>query len=317
MDKTMAYACKNIDSEIRLKSSSGGVFYALADNVISQGGIVFGARFNEKWEVVHSCCYNVSELKYFMGSKYAQSQLGNVFLHVKSNLNNNRQVMFVGTPCQIGGLLKYLGHEYDNLILVDFVCHGVPSPKVWQNYLHEMFDDSEINEISFRDKTEGWQRYSLRIVSDKFTYQKKKNEDWYMKGFLKNIYLRPSCYECAFKGKVKESDFTLADFWGVEEILPEFYDKSGVSLLFVHSEKGMNLWRLVQEQFVSQEVSMEMALEKNRVAFSSSVRPSGRNVFFSTMGTVQTRVKKATEDYFWLKVIKKLRKLFRIERKRV
>ena len=178
MDKTMAYACKNIDSEIRLKSSSGGVFYALADNVISQGGIVFGARFNEKWEVVHSCCYNVSELKYFMGSKYAQSQLGNVFLHVKSNLNNNRQVMFVGTPCQIGGLLKYLGHEYDNLILVDFVCHGVPSPKVWQNYLHEMFDDSEINEISFRDKTEGWQRYSLRIVSDKFTYQKKKNEDW-------------------------------------------------------------------------------------------------------------------------------------------
>ena len=109
----------------------------------------------------------------------------------------------------------------------------------------------------------------------------------------------------------------MADFWGVEEILPEFYDKSGVSLLFVHSEKGMNLWRLVQEQFVSQEVSMEMALEKNRVAFSSSVRPSGRNVFFSTMGTVQTRVKKATEDYFWLKVIKKLRKLFRIERKRV
>ena len=166
-------------------------------------------------------------------------------------------------------------------------------------------------------KRQGWQRYSLRIVSDKFTYQKKKNEDWYMKGFLKNIYLRPSCYECAFKGKVKESDFTLADFWGVEEILPEFYDKSGVSLLFVHSEKGMNLWRLVQEQFVSQEVSMEMALEKNRVAFSSSVRPSGRNVFFSTMGTVQTRVKKATEDYFWLKVIKKLRKLFRIERKRV
>ena len=317
MDKTIVYACKNIDYEIRRRSSSGGAFYALAHNVIRQGGIVFGARFNEKWEVVHSCCDNVSELKHFMGSKYVQSQLGNIFLQIKSNLENNKLVMFVGTPCQIGGLKNYLGHDYDKLILVDFVCHGVPSPKVWQTYLHEMFDVSEIKEISFRDKSEGWQRYSLKIVSDKLIYQKMKNEDWYMKGFLKNIYLRPSCYECVLKGKEKESDFTLADFWGVEEVLPEFYDKLGVSLLFVHSEKGMNLWRLVRKQFISQEVSLEKAFKKNSAAFSSSARPSGRNVFFSTSGTISQKVKKATGDYFILKAINKLKKLFQQERERV
>ena len=171
MERPVVYACKNQNRELRLRSSSGGVFYALAQEVINHGGVVFGARFNENWEVVHSCCDEVSELQAFLGSKYVQSCLGNVFIQVKEILDGNRVVLFTGTPCQISGLKGYLNRDYKNLVLVDFVCHGVPSPKVWKDYLLENFDITKIKNISFREKTDGWKKFSLRVDSDKKSYR--------------------------------------------------------------------------------------------------------------------------------------------------
>lgn len=314
MDRPAAYACKNKNRELRLRSSSGGVFYALACEVINHGGVVFGARFNENWEVVHSCCNEVLELQALLGSKYVQSCLGNVFDQVKQYLDSSKVVLFTGTPCQISGLKGYLNHDYKNLVLVDFVCHGVPSPKVWKDYLSENFDVSKIKNISFREKTDGWKKYSLRVDTESGTYRKQKNKDWYMKGFLKNIYLRPSCYECAFKGYERQANITLADFWGVEKVLPEFYDEDGVSLLLINDKRGQEIWNTVENQFICQEVSIKKALEKNSAIFNSPVRPVGRNQFFSTDGTVQKRVRIITGDYFIAKVIKKLKKVFHLER---
>lgn len=315
MKSSIAYACKNENLECRLNSSSGGAFYVLARYTIIQGGVVFAARFNENWKVVHSCCNTLSDLKLYMGSKYVQSCLGNVFIQVKEKLMENVPVMFVGTPCQISGLKGYLNRTYDNLILVDFVCHGVPSPKVWQTYLLEKFEVSRIRNICFREKTEGWKKFSLRIDNDKGSYRKNLQKDWYLKGFLKNMYLRPSCYECAFKGYERESNFTLADFWGVEKILPEFYDEDGVSILLVNDKRGQEIWEIVKNQFVYQEIPVKKALEKNSAMFKSPIRPAGRDIFFAIDGTIEKRVKKLTGDYFIAKVIKKMKKILHLGRK--
>ena len=315
MERPVVYACKNQNRELRLRSSSGGVFYALAQEVINHGGVVFGARFNENWEVVHSCCDEVSELQAFLGSKYVQSCLGNVFIQVKEILDGNRVVLFTGTPCQISGLKGYLNRDYKNLVLVDFVCHGVPSPKVWKDYLLENFDITKIKNISFREKTDGWKKFSLRVDSDKKSYRNNLQKDWYLKGFLKNIYLRPSCYECAFKGYERQANITLADFWGVEKVLPEFYDEDGVSLLLINDKRGQEIWKTVEDQFICQEGPVKKALEKNSAMLKSPIHPVGRNKFFSTDGTVQQRVRTITGDYFIAKVIKKLKKILHLERK--
>lgn len=194
------YACNNIEEKIRLSSSSGGAFYSLAKAVLSQNGIVFGARFDENWNVIHDCCESVSEIEQFMGSKYVQSKISDMYEKSKKYLLAGRYVLFSGTPCQIYGLKSYLGKDYENLITMDFVCHGVPSPMVWRRYIEERSNSREIKKINFRDKTDGWRRFSLCIqYSDGNEYRKNQHEDIFMKGFLQNIFLRPSCYECRFK----------------------------------------------------------------------------------------------------------------------
>lgn len=262
-------AAKNKNEEQRLRSSSGGIFILLAEHIIERGGVVFGARFNEKWEVEHCYAETIEGLEPLMRSKYVQSYIGNTYKEAERFLKEGRQVMFVGTSCQIAGLKRFLRKEYNNLLAVDFICHGVPSPGIWRKYLEEIKSSQSeaagknsvlslslksvpvITGINFREKQNGgygWKKYGFEVRAkspskgDKNTVLKSGIfcENVFMKGFLSNLYLRPSCYKCTAKNGASGSDLTIADFWGIQNYHPEFDDDKGVSLIFVHTDKGKN-----------------------------------------------------------------------------
>lgn len=248
------YAAKNTDEQIRLESSSGGVFTSLAEIVIKRGGVVFGACFDENWEVKHDYVDTSNDLRQFRGSKYVQSDINDCFPKVKSFLQKNREVLFSGTPCQIAGLKQFLKHDYASLLTVDFVCHGVPSRKLWRMYLHEFknqkfsyFDKkltfNQINNISFRNKKNGWNDFNFYLSID---FKDHKSQDFYeshrinsfMKSFLSDLCLRPSCYQCPSKSGKSQSDITIADYWGIQKSLPSFDDNKGSSTVLINTTKG-------------------------------------------------------------------------------
>lgn len=270
------YAARNRDEKIREESSSGGVFSLLAEFIIKQGGVVFGAKFNDNWEVIHDYTENIEGLSAFRGSKYVQSKILDNFIKVKKNLKDGRNVLFSGTPCQIAGLRTYLRKDYDNLFLIDIICHGVPSPLVWREYIKyvlgkESERDSivlspkDISKISFRDKTKGWKKYKFVLIGKsvlKFSKDTKmcfsKNvildetfdKNLFMQGFLSNQFLRPSCYSCKFKSGRSGSDITIGDFWGIENYYPDFDDDNGASSIIINSDKGLNLYKNIDVESI-------------------------------------------------------------------
>lgn len=250
------FAVINTNEKIRLQSSSGGIFTFIAEKVIDEGGVVFGARFNENWEVVHDYTENKEGLSYFRGSKYVQSNLGNTFNQAKSFLDAGRKVMFTGTPCQIAGLKNFLRKSYDNLLTVDVVCHGVPSPTIWKGYLawsvKNIYKNQSlpkkawelkdvIQNISFRSKEKGWKNYHVAI---EYTNGIRESvpfyQNLYMNAFLSDFSLRPSCYACPAKLENMQGDMTLADFWGIEYLKPEIDDDKGWGLMLIHNE---SVWK--------------------------------------------------------------------------
>ena len=279
--ETLVYASFNKDEQIRLQSSSGGIFYTLASYILNKDGVVFGARFDDSWNVVHDYCEKIDDLHSFLGSKYVQSKIGDTYRQVKDFLLKDRFVLFCGTPCQIYGLKCYLNKDYDNLILVDFVCHGVPSTKVWKTYLEKNFTIDEISNISFRNKKNGWSLYSLEITQEKNSYSCIHKNNSYIKGFLAAMYLRPSCYHCKFKGSERSSDFTLGDLWGFDEFnLPDdFFDDKGISLVMVHSKKGKNLFEAL-ETCRSVPVDISLAIKKNPMIEKSIRENKKRKKFY-------------------------------------
>lgn len=238
------FAAKCTDEKVRLQSSSGGAFSAIAQSTIKDGGVVFGAKFNQGWEVVHDYTETAEGLKEFRGSKYVQSRIGDNYIKAKDFLIKGRKVLFSGTPCQIAGLKKFLRKEYDTLLTVDIACHGVPSNKVWQTYLEEITDGERIEHVSFRNKEKGWRNYSLVIKTDRneYIFPMEEHISSFMKGFLKELYLRPSCYNCKAKNFRSQSDITLADYWWIKNVAPNFDDDKGCSLAFLNSEKGADVF---------------------------------------------------------------------------
>lgn len=263
------YAAINPDIEKRELSSSGGVFSAIAEYVIENGGVVFGARFNEKWDVVHDYAETKEGVQAFRGSKYVQSIIGDSYKKTKAFLNEGRFVLFSGTPCQISGLNQFLRKDYNNLYTVSVVCHGVPSPRVWNDYksfierspqrsnsLTSIFcqeNNSIIKSLSFRDKRNGWKKYGFaaELITQKTQLDVKRQigrsiyeplqNNLFLQGFIRDLYLRPSCYDCRFRSGKSHSDITLADYWRIEEFYPEFDDDKGVSLILVNTPKGKSL----------------------------------------------------------------------------
>lgn len=272
------YAAKNPNEEIRMASSSGGIFTLLAERTINNGGVVFGAKFNDKWEVVHDFTETVEGIAPFRGSKYVQSTIGDNFQKAEQFLKQGREVLFTGTPCQIAGLHKYLRKDYSNLIAVDVVCHGVPSPLVWREYLKEISGNETLKSISFRDKSTGWKSYSTKYAFKDKCIMQKASKDIYIQGFLKNLYLRPSCYACPSKAGKSESDITIADYWGIQVKHQELDDDKGVGLILVNNEKGLSLFRVLNIDI--QETSYEDAFIGNQMIERSVISSKYRMKFW-------------------------------------
>ena len=284
----ISYAIKNKDKNIQEQSSSGGVFSALASLIIKNGGVVYGVSM-DNFKVHHVKADNLESLVKFRGSKYVQSDLKNTFKEIKEKLIKGKTVMFSGTPCQVEGLTTFLGEKYNNLITIDFACHGVPSPKVLRLYLYNLENKigKKLSKVSFRDKKINWRRFSFKaefIDGSQFSEPLEKN--LYLRGFTDNLFLRPSCYDCAFKKTSRVSDITVADFWGIQDTYPEHYDEMGVSLCCANSLSGLTLIKQASELLEINEVDFEKAVSRNS-AYTYSVRPSNmRRWFFEHLDKV-------------------------------
>lgn len=263
-------AMKNKTEKIRLKSSSGGVFSLLAENILNQNGVVFGAAYDENWEVAHTYIEDIKDLDKLRRSKYVQSRIGDTYKQAKIFLKEGKKVLFTGTPCQIAGLMHYLRKPYDNLLTMDFVCHSAPSPKVWRKYLHEqcarkgaagknsVFQSLKvmpsIKGINFRDKTHGWKKYSFSLSLTEASADGEKNtvfrslysDNLFMKFFLSDTISRPSCFACKAKKGSSGADITVGDYWWIDEIHPEIDDDKGCSIVYVFTDKGKNMIDKIQ-----------------------------------------------------------------------
>ena len=320
------FAAKNPNEEIRYESSSGGIFTLLAEQTIEAGGVVFGVKWNEHFEAVHAYTETKEGLAAFRGSKYVQSQVGETFKQAEQFLKQGRQVLYSGTPCQIAALKLFLRKEYENLLAVDIICHGAPSPGVFRWYLSEeiaqeaarqsgekiQFRSSlpipsiakadvlareqgfEIEDIRFRDKRVGWKKFSfvlsLKPLSKVTTAGEKNSvslsytldKHAFMRGFLNDLYLRPSCYACEAKSGKSGADITLGDYWGIQSLMPGLDDDRGISVLAVNTEKGKKALYITIAEL--HEAPYKDLCEKNPALVHSCRRPANRSCFFE-LGT--------------------------------
>lgn len=238
---TYAAVLKNAD--LLKNSASGGVFVALALYVLENNGVIFGCAMNDEFEAEHICIDDIKDLKKLQGSKYVQSNLKETLFETKRNLKDGRQVLYVGTPCQISGLKSYLGKDYDNLITIDIICHGVPSPKFFKGYITWLNNKlkGNVTNFRFRDKRKGWGHagYVKYKKADKtFGKHVQPITSYYYQYFLRGDISRNSCYECPYAGSNRQGDFTIGDYWGIFKIHPEIKHKKGVSVLLVNSKKA-------------------------------------------------------------------------------
>jgi coenzyme F420-reducing hydrogenase beta subunit len=314
-NKPEAYAMYTKDENNLNNSSSGGVFKHIASYVIKNGGIVYGAAFTDAYTVKHIGVDCMENIQLLQGSKYLQSDIGNVYSLVCQDLKKGRIVLFSGTPCQLAGLEKYLKKDYDNLLTLDVVCHGVPSPMVWKKYITymEMLESSKLEKVNFRDKSFGWQNFNVVLNFDNgVEYKRPFTEDLFMKGFLADIYLRPSCYNCDYKSVYRDSDFTLADFWGVQHVCPSMENKNGTSLCWLNSEKAKKIWENIKDEIVFKLVDIDDAIKYNSAAIRSSHMPKNRQKFFKLLARrdINKAIKSSLpKQHFYNKVIYKLRRI--------
>lgn len=270
------------ETQIQERGSSGGVFYLIASQIIADGGVVAGAAFTDRDEVSHIFVSSVEELDKICKSKYVQSSIGDAYERTKDYLQGGITVLFSGTPCQIGGLIRYLGRPYDNLFLVDIVCHGVPSPALFKKYIgyQEEKNHSKISAVTFRDKTYGWSRHSIRIdFVDGKQHVKPSLDDIYMKAYLKNLTIRPACFDCQFKSISRASDITLADFWGVQKIAPDIKSDRGTSLIMIHTERGETLFNCIKNSVNYKAIDIQEATEYNCSMIKRPKEPQNREEF--------------------------------------
>lgn len=283
------YIAYSRNTDIRLSSSSGGIFTEIANKVIALGGVVFGAAFDEHYLVHHVMIDNIESLNLIKGSKYLQSRIENTYREAESLLKKNRLVLFVGTACQIAGLKGYLNKNYSNLVTVDILCHGVPSPKVWLKYVEEIRNNRKVQSISFRDKETGWKNYSISFrFDDNSSVKMKYWDNIYMRLFIENINLRPSCYFCRFKNIPRLSDITLGDCWGVEHHTPEMDDDKGTSIIIVNTEMGGKVLSAVTDNLEIKEAEIDLILPSWADARKSASPHRKRGQFFKEIDKVHS-----------------------------
>lgn len=283
---TVALALKNVNIAERMSSTSGGVFPLIAGYVLNKNGIVYGAAYDSGFKVHHIAVTQKSDLYLLQGAKYSQSIIGQCFSDIRDYLLAGRIVLFSGTPCQCMGLHSFLGTEYANLVMVDIICHGVPSPKVWQAYIDYRSQKENSGKrplkINMRSKSSGWSRYGYSTM---FQYdwgnisQIPNDQDLFMKAFIGNICLRHSCSECQAKGVDRCTDITLGDYWGIWNQHPEFDDNKGTSVVFIHSKKAEKMLIELKDKFECLKVDIEAAYRENVSLVMSSKSHEKRKEF--------------------------------------
>ena len=277
----VAYASRTIDDTIRMESSSGGIFTELAKKILLQKGVVYGAVYDEQFEIQHCDIERIDDLYKLRGAKYAESCLGNSFGKILDRLKQGQEVLFSGTPCQVAGLKSFLKKDYENLFCIDFVCHGVPSPMAWKEYVKyraKQDADGEMPiKINLRDKTTGWSKYrysNLFQYKDGNEHSCLSSDSLYMKLFVGDYISRKSCSNCKFKGYNRVSDITLGDFWGIWDIAPEMDDNKGISLVLIQSEKGRKMFEDISDKIESKEMALEqVSLQNPSILKSSPANP--------------------------------------------
>lgn len=256
-----AYCYINQNQPVLMQSSSGALFSQIGMSVINKKGKICGAVFDDQWNVIHIIGKNKEALSRMRGSKYVQSNLQNVYKEINRLLIQGTIVLFTGTPCQVIGLRKYLQRDYDNLVLVDCICSSIPSPVIFKEYIQLIEKQyGSVKSISFRDKSNGWENYSIKIECDSGTYLAEHKKDLFMRGFMGELYSRPSCSVCPAKGRIGYlSDITIGDLWGAKEIVPEIDCSNGISLAIAHTTKGL---RILQEA-KAVPINIELAIKYN------------------------------------------------------
>ena len=294
MKPEQAYACYNINKDVRLSSSSGAVFSSLAEYVLKQQGIVYGVKMSEDcYSAKFTRVTDIGGLVCLRGSKYLQAKVGDTYKQVKEDLIAGKFVLFSGTGCQVNGLKSFLGKEYDNLFCVDVICHGVPSPALWKKYAEyrEKENGGKLKNVNFRCKDDSWIDFGMKEVLENIPedsvkkFYISKDKDPYMQMFLRDYCLRPSCYECVAK-REKLSDLTVADFWGINDVAPEMNDGLGTSLVLIRTQKGKEIFNYISCKMKLKEVTYEVGVKGNPAEYKSCARPSQRDTFFDDMHTM-------------------------------
>lgn len=294
MKPIKAYAGYSKNQDVRMSSSSGAIFSSLAGDVLKQDGIVYGVKMAEDcFSAEFTRATDSSEIAGIRGSKYLQAKVGNTYKQVKEDLEADRLVLFSGTGCQVNGLKGFLGKEYDHLLCVDVICHGVPSPALWRKYAQHMEQQhgGKLTSIHFRCKDVSWKDFGMKeAVETPGDVSKKrlfipKEKDPFMRMFLRDYCLRPACYACCAKRKPM-ADITIGDFWGIDAVAPEMNDGKGTSLILVRTEKGLRALEAISAQLKLKTVSYEDAVRGNPAEYQSCSRPPQRNTFFADMRTM-------------------------------
>lgn len=264
--KEKFYAAKNKDEEVLKFSSSGGIFYSLAKYIIDQGGCVVGAAFDNEFNVNHILVDNDEDLIKLCGSKYVQSNMDSIVKEIQKQLDFGKTVLFCGCSCQTAAVKVYFGDKYERLILIDFICHGSVSSTVfdeYKSYLEKKYN-SKIKSFEFRNKEIGWLHSGLNVkFENENVYSTPLYRDLYMQGYFNNLNVKLSCYYCAYKGYKSGSDITMGDFWGIQHLIPDFYQEMGNSAISINSQIGKELWERTSNSFDFISVDKSLILQEN------------------------------------------------------
>lgn len=275
-DDPKVYAVKIKDEESRKNSTSGGMFTAISNYILSSGGVVYGATYDDNMKVVHSRLTDTKERDNAKGSKYVQSNIENIFEQVKKDLKD-KIVLFTGTPCQNASLKQYLSKS-DSLYLCDIVCHGVPSPLMWEERVKLLSKKGKVVDYYFRDKINGWHTHTEKVIYENKIDYKSNLSQMGKEIFYSHLILRPSCHTCPFTSIKRVSDITIGDFWGIDKVMPDFDDNKGVSLVLLNTKKGLELFNKVKNDLIVRESNTKDCLQP-QLMYPSKPNPK-REQFF-------------------------------------
>lgn len=300
----LVYAVKHKDEIVRSNSRSGGIFTALSDLILDDNGIVYGCALDEELKVIHVRAEDEKIRNKMRGSKYVQSSLGDTFINVKKDLDEKKKVLFSGTSCQVAGLKAFLGKTYDNLLCVDIVCHGVPSPLVWEKYKEWQ---GNVRTVDFRNKNKyGWRAHVETLTTSHGVIDSRV---WTTIFYGHNV-LRPSCYECPFKSIHHPGDITIADYWGIEKAAPEFDDNKGVSLVLVNTDNGVKWFEKAKDTVIWKQTNIEDSMQPPLIA--PFPKPEDREKFWKDIH--EKRFSYIAKKYggqvpMWKKVARRVKKI--------